>query len=194
MQEVLCLLTFHIVTLQIAVTPLQLLGLFLSVIWKEKGCLSPFFSFFFLPSLTLKLVLGLLGRNKKKRKENSLVSSMAEDKQAEPKGRSVEGAAFFSLLLPADAQENLFWWSDFLREASGLIATIHWLETLYLWRFEPTASPAVTQLSARNGLWHKEKKTQCYKIREATLCFIWRKNNSSSVNGPFAKSFFFLPI
>lgn len=53
---------------------------------------------------------------------------MAEDKQAEPKGRSVEGAAFFSLLLPADAQENLFWWSDFLREASGLIATIHWLE------------------------------------------------------------------
>lgn len=30
------------------------------------------------------------------------------------------GAAFFSLLSPADTQENLFWWSDFLREASGV--------------------------------------------------------------------------
>lgn len=56
--------------------------------------------------------------NKKKEKKSGVIHGWRQTGWA--KRSEHGGAAFFSLLSPADAQENLFWWSDFLQEASGV--------------------------------------------------------------------------
>lgn len=121
---------------------------------------------------------------------------MAQDKQAEPKGRNTGGQASFLYSPQQTAKKICFDGATFCRKPPGLIVTTHCLETLYLWRFQPSVALAVTQPSARNRPWHKvgEGGTYCYKIWRGNivLCVLFR----GGTNGESADSqqSLFLPI
>lgn len=166
--------SFLIVTLQIALT-LQLLCLLLPLIWKEMRCLSPL-SFIFTARAHLETRPWSPWPLKKKKKKKNLVSSMAEDKQDEPKGQNTGGWASFLYSPQQTPQKICFDGATFCRKPPGLIATTHCLKTLYLWRFQPTASPAVTQPLAsirekRTPTQRKNNTRLAPKIRRGNIVF-----------------------
>lgn len=101
---------------------------------------------------------------------------MAEDKQDEPKGQNTGGWASFLYSPQQTPQKICFDGATFCRKPPGLIATTHCLKTLYLWRFQPTASPAVTQPLASIS----ERRTPTQRKNDTRLAPKIRKLGSKS--------------
>lgn len=119
--------------------------------------------------------LAFLAIKKKPKKKNGVNHGWRQTGWAK---RSEHGGRASFLYSPQQTPQKIcFDGATFCRKPAGLIAT-HCLKTLYLWRFQPTASPAVTQPSAsiskKRTATQMEKKNKPQhlvpKFGEATLC------------------------